>query len=338
MTRIGINPARGKTSDYRPAPVSVAVLTYLPSLEGYFADRLDVLKLVFASLEAHTGPHHDVVVFDNGSCQPVVDILLELKASGQINYLLLCRQNIGKIGALKVLFQAVPGEVIAYNDDDIFFYPGWLEASLEILQTFPTAGIVSGGPVRNASGYARTSLDQFAAKPPAGFSATRERRIPDSWEIDWALSTGRDPQQHLQATENWNDLILHLAKRSGEVTEAIGGANHFQFIGRKELLLSVLPAEWSGKLMGAMVELDETIDRLGRLRLSTANRYARHLGNCISPDLMEEIKGLNLNLELQSKKETSRQKTPFILRVPGSRRVLTMLYRRLFDLLYLKER
>ena len=42
-------------------------------------------------------------------------------------------------------------EIIAYHDDDIFFYPGWLEAHLQILDGFSQAGMVSGLPVRNAA-------------------------------------------------------------------------------------------------------------------------------------------------------------------------------------------
>ena len=75
MTRIGINPARGVVSDYRPPSVTVAVLTYIPDLSGYFEHRLQVLQMVFASLHAFTTPPHDLMVFDNGSCPPVVDYL-----------------------------------------------------------------------------------------------------------------------------------------------------------------------------------------------------------------------------------------------------------------------
>ncbi len=82
MTRIGINPARGKVTDRLPAPVTVAVLTYLPNLAGYFEQRLEVLKLVLASLKAHTTPDHELYVFDNGSCESVVDYLVPAAPGG----------------------------------------------------------------------------------------------------------------------------------------------------------------------------------------------------------------------------------------------------------------
>ena len=147
MARVGINPARGKTSEYKPAHVTVTCITYIPDLTGYFEQRLEVLKLSLASLQTHTTRPFDLMIFDNGSCQPVVDLLRGLERAGQIDYLLLSRQNIGQIGALQILFNAAPGEIIAYHDDAIFFYPGWLEAHLKILEAFPQAGMVSGLPV-----------------------------------------------------------------------------------------------------------------------------------------------------------------------------------------------
>jgi glycosyltransferase involved in cell wall biosynthesis len=332
MARIGINPARGKISGYRPARVTVTCITYIPDLTGYFEQRLEVLRLSLASLRAHTTPPYDLMIFDNGSCQPVVDMLREQERQSQIDYLLLSRQNIGKIGALQILFNAAPGEIIAYHDDDIFFYPGWLEAHLKILENFPRAGMVSGLPVRNAARHARQSLDQFALQGAPGLSISNERRIPDEWETDWALSTGRDPQSHLQETLGQQDMILRI----GEL-EAIGSANHFQFVAHKSTLLQALPEEWSGKLMGHMVELDEAVDKLGYLRLSTVQRFTRHMGNTLSTAILQEAQRLGLltaGLQEPAKKQATAAKKHWLLRIPGARWILMAVYKRLFDVLY----
>lgn len=339
MARIGINPARKKFTLYRPTRVTLAVLTYIPHLEGYFAGKFDVLKLLFTSLHAHTTPRADLLVFDNGSCQTVRDYLNGLAASGEIDYLLLSHQNIGKIGAFNLIFNSAPGEVIAYCDDDILFYPGWLEAHLAILDHFPAVGMVSGVPVRNAAGHARSSLERVAKSPPPGLQVRYERAIPDEWEHDWAVSTGRDSQSHLQATQDQQDMILTMNTPTGKI-EAVGAANHFQFVARKEVLLKALPAEWTGRLMGAMVEFDEEIDRMGLLRLSTTQRFTRHMGNALSPDLEEDIRQIGLSLPQSSTgkgsqtagKEAARKH--WLLRIRGSRRVLSWLYNRLFDILY----
>lgn len=343
MSRIGINPARGKASTYQPSRVSICLITYIPEESGYFEYRLQVLKLVLASLDAHTTRPYDLLVFDNGSCPAVTQFLQSLKKDGMLDFLMLSRQNVGKIGALRILFQAAPGEIIAYSDDDIFFYPGWLEAHLQILENFPQAGMVSGIPVRNAALHANQSLKKLSEHLDEDIRVTHERRIPDEWEIDWAISTGRDPQAHLAATAENQDMILCREDAQGTtICEAIGSANHFQFAGWKTRLLQALPDQWSGKLMGAMIELDEAIDQAGYLRLSTSQRFVRHIGNTLSADILKTARSLNLvtatdtdnGLPVVSASPRINRKRPWLLRIPGSRRVLSGLYHRLFKILY----
>lgn len=336
MARIGINPARGKTAAARPQRLTVTMVTYLPDLTGYFEHRLEVLKLALAGLAAHTPLPHDLMLFDNGSCPEAVNFLRSLQAQGVINYLLLAEKNIGKIDALRILFNAAPGEIIAYSDDDILFYPGWLEAHLEVLDCFPNAGMVSGVPVRNAAGHAADSLEKLAAAPPSGIHVERRRSIPDEWELDWALSTGRDPQAHIDATRDRLDLVFSAEKPGGGRVEAIGSANHFQFVAHKAIILQALPSAWTGKLMGAMIELDQAVDDLGFLRLSTTHRTTRHLGNAISAEVAGEARALGLTMDGRPSTLAARRgrKRHLLLRLPGGRGLLVALYRRLFDILY----
>lgn len=327
MARVGINPARGKVSSYTPKRVTVALLTYLPHLEGYFRSRFDILKLSLASLFTNTSLPYDLLVFDNGSCASVVEYLTRLKSEGRIDFLLLSGTNIGKIGAFRLLFGAAPGDVVAYADDDIFYYPGWLEAHLEILDTYPKVGMVSGSPVRDAADRARSSLYRFIDENRGGLSVSQERRIPDTWEIDWAVSVGRDPQAYLESTLDQPDLILNFRG-----VEAFGSASHFQFVAPKEVICRAIPDEWSGRLMGDMIRLDEAVDGLGYLRLSTVERTTRHLGNTISPDLVEEARSVGLQLE--AKPVSGRAGMHWMVRLPGSRRVLRKIYDNLFRLLH----
>lgn len=328
MARLGINPARGKFSEYRPARITIAMLTYIPHLEGYFRYRLEVLKLALGSLRRHTTMPYDLFVFDNGSCSDVVDFLRQLRDNGDIQYLLLSDKNIGKIGALKIMFNALPGELVAYSDDDILFYPGWLEAHLEILEKFPQAGMVSGVPVRNASKHALLTLQRFEQEASHVLTVVHERRIPDEWERDWALSTGRDPVHHLEETKDELDTVIKI-----EDVEAIAGANHFQFVSPKDVIIQALPNEWSGRLMGHMVELDEAVDALGYLRLSTEQRYTRHIGNAISEELANDVKAMGLD-GISSTRPPVHQHKHWLLAIPGMRRILKTIYDRLFNILH----
>lgn len=327
MARIGVNPARGKSSDYQPARVTVALLCCIPHLDGYFKHRLDVLKLTLSSLQDHTREPYDLMVFDNGSCPPVVDYLRSLNQTGALDYLLLSQQNIGKIGALKFIFNAAQGDVVAYSDDDIFFYPGWLEAHLDILESFPQVGMVSGIPLRDRSKRASTTLQKLQQTGATDITISKERRVLDEWEADWASSVGRDPEEHLAATSEDTEIVL----RSNGI-EAIGTASHFQFVAPRQVILAALPADWSGRLMGEMIELDEAVDNQGCLRLSTFNRYVRHMGNALSPDMVASAEELGLEVGQAVVPEVRGQH--WLLGLPGVRRIVRAVYDRTFHILH----
>ncbi|MDH3942535.1 MAG: glycosyltransferase family 2 protein [Anaerolineae bacterium] len=327
MARIGVNPGRGRSSDYRPAKVTVALLCHIPNLDGYFKHRLDVLKLSLASLHAHTPEPHDLLVFDNGSCPPVVDYLREMHLGGVVDYLVLSQRNIGKIGAFKLLFQTAAGEIVAYCDGDIFFYPGWLPAHLAVLEAFPQVGMVSGIPLRDRSARASRSLREIESKGASGVTITRERLVPDEWEADWAVSVGRDPKEHLASTADHKEVVL----RAGGI-KAVGTASHFQFVSPRRIVLEALPDNWSGRLMGEMIELDEAVDDAGYLRLSTTQRFVRHMGNALSPDMVNTAE--EFGLRVGAPVDSPSYRRYWLMRVPGVRRLVRFLYNLAFDLLH----
>ena len=143
--RVGVGPTRFQSVEYRPARVTACVLVFIPEQFGYYQQRLDILKICLGSIIEHTPRDaYDLLVFDNGSCPEVLEYLRSLYDENKVQYLLLSRANVGVANAFRTMFSAAPGEVIAYCDDDVLFYPGWLEAHLEILDGFPQVGMVSG--------------------------------------------------------------------------------------------------------------------------------------------------------------------------------------------------
>jgi hypothetical protein len=143
--RIGKAPTRLQEIDYEPPRVTVTVLTCIPDHEGYYEQRLEILKVCLASVVSHTPRElYDLMVFDNGSCPEVVEYLRSLHEDGIIRFLFLSGANIGVVNAERILRQAAPGELVAHSDDDVYFYPGWLEQHLEVLDAFPRVGMVSG--------------------------------------------------------------------------------------------------------------------------------------------------------------------------------------------------
>ena len=288
MARVGINPARNRVTSYRPSRITVAMLVYVPYLEGYFRDRLEVLKLSLASLIKHTDVPYDLMVMDNGSCAEAKAFLQSLQELGALRYLITAHENIGKVGAMKILFRAAPGDVIAYSDDDIFFYPSWLQEHLRLLDSYPKVGMVSGCAVRSLFDHGTRANLAFAERDPE-VTMTRGQRIPELWETEWAESYGRDPAAHREALRSMQDLTFSY---SG--LEAFAIANHNQFVTTKEAILKFLPEIWSGRLMGEMNELDDAVADGGYLRLSTIERTTKHIGNTVSPAMAEEAARLSV--------------------------------------------
>ncbi|MFO7944170.1 MAG: glycosyltransferase [Anaerolineales bacterium] len=324
MSRIGMNPARKTKTSYRPEEVTVALLTYIPSLQGYFQHRLDVLKLSLTSLIENTKSPCDIVVFDNGSCKPVLAYLRGLFRDKKIDYLFLSNHNLGVEGALNFLSHAVMGSYLAYSNDDVFYYPGWLEEHMAIIRAYPNVGMVSGTPTGFSSETADQAFEKFILKNVPGLEISQRERV-DKWEADWARSTGRDEQEHLRAIQ---DSLHDVLSYRG--VKAINSATHFQFVAPKEVIQKALPSVWDGNLMGGVVEMDHKVDAMGFLRLSTPDRVTRHIGNMIDPELGKEAE--RLGLTIKSPHKITKRKH-WLLKIPGSGRILQPLYHWLFKIL-----
>ena len=135
--RNGQNPAKSMDSVAQPERVTVALITYIPMVGGYYAESLDILKVCLGSIWANTQIPYDLMVFDNGSCELVRNYLAQEQQKGRIQYLVLSEKNIGKAGAWDFIFGAAPGEFIAYADSDVYHYPGWLNAQIKVFDELP---------------------------------------------------------------------------------------------------------------------------------------------------------------------------------------------------------
>ncbi len=326
MARIGMNPARHRKTDYRPAEVTVVVLVYIPHLSGYWQHRFDVLRLCLETIFKHTEVPYDLMVFDNACCDEVKVYLRELQEVGKLRYVLTSSENIGKLGALSLISGAVPGKVIAYTDDDTFFYPGWLKAHLDIFETFPNVGMVSGSPERTLFDHGIQSNLRFA-ETERDIHLHYGKTIPEVWEREWATSLGKDVPSYLEQVSKLDDIIM---ERNGNRVYAT--ACHNQFVMPKSIAMEFLQNGWSGRLMGGMNEFDNAVDEAGYLRLTTLDRTTRLIGNLVSPAMAEEAKFYSIEIQAQT-------------HIPGSNKIsrlikwkpihwfLQGLYNRLFKLL-----
>jgi hypothetical protein len=254
--------------------VVMCVITHLPHQDGYHAKRLEVIQACIGSM-MRGAPDVPLVVWDNGSHPVLLNWLRSLRP-----YMLIESANVGKANARAALFRMFPPEtVVAMSDDDILFYPGWLDAEMDILQTFPNVACVTGNPIRTSFRWGCENTIRWMKDE--GILEVG-RFIPDEYEQDFCMSIGRVYETHRKNTANEAD---YRGQYGGVYAYATG--HHCQFIAVAGRVLSA--AKYDDYAMGDEKPFDIALDKIG-LRLSTVKRYSRHIGNVIHDELRDEIR------------------------------------------------
>ncbi|MEJ5224509.1 MAG: glycosyltransferase family A protein [Anaerolineales bacterium] len=267
--RKGQNPAKFVSTVAKPQRITAAVLNYIPFLSGFYAEALDVLKVSLDSMRRDPGLPFDLLVFDNGSCPEVRDYLIAEKEAGRIQYLLLSEKNLGKGGAWNIIFGGAPGEIIAYADSDILYYPGWLSRSVELLETFPNVGMVTARPFRTNPEY------HTATRAWAQAHAALQEGCFIPWETFWEFnrSLGQDETENRKVYAETRDWVMTYQGKS-----AYAGASHWQFVARKATLAQFLPFDMD-RPMGQVKQLDMRMNEAGYLRLMVSDPLVMNLSN-----------------------------------------------------------
>lgn len=266
----------------QPAPVTVITVVFLPELEGFWRDGLEVLRRCLGSLRSTTPQPFELVVMDNGSCAGVRTYLGELFENRDIDQLLLSRRNLGKVGAWNLLFAAAQGEIVSYVDSDIYFLPGWFEATQQVLDAYPEAGVVTAQAMsRDLRHYCGSTLRGAAADPSVECDEG-PGLVPREYVEAHLTGLGESRESYEQRIPTRHDVRLCRGDR-----QAFAGSAHFQFSGRREALVELFPLA-SSRAMGDVNVLDEAIDDAGLWRLSTTGYYVHHMGNRV-PDLEVEL-------------------------------------------------
>jgi glycosyltransferase involved in cell wall biosynthesis len=269
--RKGQNPAKSVDMVAQPERITVAVLNYIPFVSGFFAKMPEVLDACLTSLRNEPGLPFDLMVFDNGSCPEVQKYLLDERTAGRIQYLLLSGKNLGKGGAWNMIFNAAPGEIVAYADNDVFFHPGWLARSVQILETYPQAGMVTARPFVTRSEYLTGTFSWMEKTPEV--SLETGNLIPIEDYRTWGMSLGHSAES---AVAGYEDAIITRATYKG--VTAFAGASHWQFSAYKSVIQQFLPFDMS-KPMGQVIQLDEKINAAGYLRLMVSDPLAMNMSN-----------------------------------------------------------
>jgi glycosyltransferase involved in cell wall biosynthesis len=271
--RKGQNPAKFVNGVVRRERITVALLNYIPFLSGFYSETLDVLKACLESVRRDAGLPFDLMVFDNGSCREARDYLTSEAEAGGIQYLILSEKNVGKGGAWNVILPGAPGEIIAYTDSDVLFSPGWLKRSVEILEMFPNAGMVTARPFRTPPEFYSRTVEW--ARDAAGAQIHEEQFIPWETFLEFNLSLGQTEDENRKVYAQTRDQVI----RYKGVT-ALAGASHWQFTAYKAALQQFLPFDMD-KPMGQVRQLDKRMNDVGLLRLMVAEPLAMNMSNTL---------------------------------------------------------
>jgi glycosyltransferase involved in cell wall biosynthesis len=269
--RKGQNPAKFVKQVAQPERITVAVLNYIPFLSGFYSQTLDVLKTCLGSIWANSDLPYDLMVFDNGSCQEAIDFLTTAQDEGKIQYLVLSGRNMGKGGAWNIMLHAAPGEIIAYTDNDAYFYPGWLSKSVNLLESFPNVGMVTSRPFRTPPEFFTNTVAWAEREPEA--EVQRGQFIPwdDFKAFDMSLGT---PEPEVRARYDSTEDVRITYR--GQTAQA--GGSHWQFVSYKSVIQQFLPFSMD-RPMGQVRQLDQRMNDAGYLRLMPVEFLAQNMSN-----------------------------------------------------------
>lgn len=271
----------------QPRRITVATIVHIPELDGFWEESLEVLKLCFESLHQNTRPEFDLMVFDNGSCDEVQAYLKTERDAGRIQFLIFSEYNLRKLGAVKFMLAAAPGEIISVADSDVYFMPGWLEATLQVMDAFPEAGQVSALPTADKAFESCDHTYEAISTDPTIRVKKGPNLIPQHFIDAHRVSIGKTPEQYARSCGRREDTLV----TRGDVS-AFVSAQDFQFTTTRRVVDAVgglevrHPDEYFDPVYSPVFEA--RVDQKGFLRLSTTDYLIHHIGNKM-PDLAEGL-------------------------------------------------
>lgn len=267
----------------------IVLVVYIPDEQGFYEKSLAVFKTCLDSIISTINSKAAITVVNNGSFEKVSTLLDIYLKEKKIDVLVSHNTNIGKIDAQIGAARASREQYITLTDADILFVNGWQEKVEEVFASFKNVGSVSPIPVRTGV-FAGTSsvLKQILLKKikfyysaiPENF--TNYNRFLES--INWDLDTNEN--------NKWPVVESNGCK-------AIVGSAHQVLTIDRDILFATSPSNPSLTLVGGNSEhnyVDVPIDKSGKLRLSTFNNFAYHMGNNLE-DWMLTVNENNLKKE-----------------------------------------
>jgi len=263
------------------------MITHIPHLAGYYKDRMAITELSLNSMINNASKYRefDITILDQNSCSEWKSKLASWQESEWITNVIFLGHNVGKLGGLRILFNAVSSEIVGYTDDDVLFFPSWLDKQMEVLEGFPGCGLVTGSPVLTKFKF--YPVGQATMRALDAFD-TRVGEIgkdyPMQWLEDDCLCRGMTIENYLQIVDD--EKIKPLIVKWGD-TEAWAVGHHMQLIAKRKTVMEYLPKP-TRKFMGMMREWDVAMDNASVIQLATFERTSRHMGNVMDQSIVND--------------------------------------------------
>lgn len=300
MARLGMSPQRNQINMKQPRAITLTSISYIPNLLGYYKDHMKISELCFNSMTTNATSEnrlYDFVVLDQGSCVEWRQRLISWANSGVIDDLILLNDNIGKLEALRKLFSYVKSSIFGYTDDDVLFYPDWLDTQMKLLQTFKGAKLVTGSPIITRFKWYPKMHRNLKKDKDIELEALHWTDYPRDWMEDDALCRGIPMERYVEICENAveGEIVPVKVKDTTSEAEAWAVGHHMQFLGDREVLKRFLPTPKKA-LMGFMRDWDVALDNAGATQLATIDRTCRHMGNVLDNSIVDDAIGMELVL------------------------------------------
>ena len=286
------------------------IVVFIPSLEGYYTNVLEVFKLCLESAITTTNSNCAITVVNNASCIEVVQFLNDKLAGDEIDTVIHHKQNIGKIDALIGAARASREPIITISDVDILFQFGWQSEIEKVFSNIKNVASVSPIPCRNFKNYETSSTLNKIILKKVKFNYSS---IPSNHD---------DHNKYLESF-HWklesNENVKWPVVESNAV-KAIVGSGHQILCMRRELFFSTVPKKPSLTLVGNNSEFlycDQPINLSGGMRLSTYHNYAFHMGNTVE-EWMRDVQNENIKHSQEKESAYKASKLPeFIPKTPN---------------------
>ena len=319
--------------------LTIGSIVHIPDTTGFWKDSLKILDICISSIYQNTSQDFDLHIFDNGSCDEVKEYLIEKNKIGVIQHLSFSDKNLKKTGALNKLLRLSDGDYFAYLDSDALMLPGWLEASLNVINNFENVGQVTCIPIARCFDNPQDVINSLKKFKNIECSSSSDF-IPEEFVKAHAISVGMDFEKYkVNRLSGREDIKI----TKNDVTAYYGSVD-FQFITSREVIESVLPLPTHGNdLRGDDIYKpiwENELSKKGLMMLSTEDYLVHHMGNRI-PNLKDELPWLELGLEsfkneIDKTKNMKLKKGNRLLSSTRLRRLIKRIHHWTYDFLYEK--